>query len=92
MANYRARNAVLVVSRGRSAYCPYERFGGRQSGLFPRGAEVRLGAGSRPRIISLEASESCPPGFEGRLVRAAALLERTRGRSRTRVKYGVPRP
>ncbi|MDA7953445.1 MAG: hypothetical protein MPJ05_06475 [Nitrosopumilus sp.] len=91
VANYEARNDVLVVSRGRSAYCPYERFGGSQSGLFLREAEIRLRAGSRPRIISLEAFESSSPGFEGRLVRAAALLERAQG-SRIRVKYGVPRP
>ncbi|CAI9832451.1 hypothetical protein IBTHAUMO2_780022 [Nitrosopumilaceae archaeon] len=42
-----------MVRRGRSAYCPHERFGGRQSGPFPRGAEVRPGAGfqgSRTRV------------------------------------------
>lgn len=90
-AGYQARNAVRAVRCGRHVFSPYEEFGGSMSGLFLREAEIRLLAGSRPRIISVAAMRSDSPGFGGRLARAVAHLECIHG-SKITVKYAGAQP
>ncbi|MDA7953608.1 MAG: hypothetical protein MPI95_03440 [Nitrosopumilus sp.] len=76
---YEARNIVRVTGAGRRLFNPYERFGGRQSGLLLPEAEVHIRVGSRPAIRAILVMGPRSARFRRRLDRVAASLGRLQG-------------